>query len=208
MKVLLLIVGLYRAPYAWEASRQILYKANPSLQWDTVLVTNRQPYCNHSDTRIILVNATSFLSRLHKAYALLDWSIYEQSIVLRPDVKLTNPIYLNRVCNVQRTTYIISGDFTRKYIFHNRDWDFGYVVCNTSLFYYFTLNNITYSAIPKLPKGFHGCWGSTCRGQWRYPYMENVISRHLEVGVALRNLDNYNIFLSLRRGKKAGHNTC
>lgn len=167
---------------------------------DTVIVTNRQPYCNHSNVRVIVVTSHSFLDRLSQAYALVNWASYKQLIVIRPDVILTKSITINQICNIQKTTYVISGSNIRYYIFHNRDWDLGYVVCNPSLFYYVTINNRTPTTLPTLPSDFHGCWGqTTCR---RYEYMENVIWRHLEAGVVLRNLDNYNIFLTIRRDKK------
>lgn len=204
MRALLLVVGLYRVPYAWEASRALLFKHNQEFQWETLLVIDRTPFCRHNHTQVQIVNATSFLNRLKHAYALVNWSKYDRAVVIRPDVLLQRPIIVQKHCNSQATTYVISGNIHRYYIFHVRDWDFGYLVCNKGLFYYVTVNNLTTSELPKLPDGFRGCWGSSCKHEWRYPYMENVIRRHNEVGAQLRNLDAEGIFLHLQR--KQPHN--
>ena len=114
MRALLLVVGLYRAPHAWRASLGALQRANPSLRWETLLVTDQPPYCEHGGGRVVLVNASSFLERLRAAYALVDWSTYKQAVVLRPDVALTRAIDVLRLCAAERTTYIISGALARR----------------------------------------------------------------------------------------------
>ena len=198
----MLVVGLYRAPYAWEQSRTLVKKGNTHLSWDTILVTNRFPYCNHPRTRFVIVNATTWIQRLHIAYTYVDWERYGICVVIRPDVLLTKPIDVERLCLAEKTTYIISGNFVRRY---NRDWDFGLVACDKDLLRSISTNNLTKSStslseIPSLPSDFHGCWGKECERNWRYPYMENVIQRHSERGVSLRNLDSRSTFLSLKRG--------
>jgi hypothetical protein len=199
MKCLLLLVGIYRAPYAWIRSKNLLDK-HTECEWDTIMVTDKAPYCKQALNQVILVNASSFLNRLKRAYDMIDWSPYTLSVITRPDVALTRSVNVKRLCEIKNTTYVISGDFTRHYIFHNRDWDFGYVACNFHLFKYVTLNNLTHTRLPSLPRDFHGCWGNCVPSDWRYPYMENVLHRHLENGATLRNLDSYHTFLSLKRG--------
>lgn len=176
--------------------------ANINAIFDTHLFIDRIPQCNHSFVRLHRLNASSFLERLHLAYLSIDWTQYDVAVVLRPDTVLTKPPQLRRMCNVERTTYVLSGNFKRRYIFHDRDWDFGYVVCDTHLFRAVTVNNRTKTArIPALPRSFRGCWDRTCTGKWRYPYMENVIRRHNEHNVSIRNADEHNVFLALTRGK-------
>ena len=172
MKALLLIVGLYRAPYAWEVSRSKLIRTNTSVHWDTILVIDRKPYCKHENIRVIIVKTSTFLLRLNLAYKLVDWSHYEHAVVSRPDVMLTRAIDIGKICADMRTNYIISGDSVRNYIFHNRDWDFGYVVCDSQLFHSFTINNLTKATVPQISLDFQGCWNHTCKNNWRYPYIK------------------------------------
>ena len=199
MKALFLVVGLYRAPYAWEQTRNLIIKGNSLIHWKTYLVIDKNPYCNHYKYNFVLTNASSFLDRLRQAYNLINWSNYKFSVITRPDVALSGPINVNKICIAEKTTYIISGSFTRRYIFHDRDWDFGYIACNVKLFSVVTINNLTQTHLPPLPPDFRGCWGNTCTKNWRYPYMENVILRHNETGVTLRNLDSSRTFFHLKR---------
>lgn len=204
MQALLLFVGLYRAPYALDQTTKSLLNANPTIQWDTILVTDQVPYCEHADMTLLIVNTSSFLKRLSYAYEHIELRKYDLTVVLRPDVTFTRALHVVPLCTQEKTTYIISGSFTRPYIFHNRDWDFGYVACDATLFRFVAMNNVTKGHIPPLPKGFRGCWGDTCANKWRYPYMENVIARHMDNGVTLRNLDTSRTFLALHRGKTCG----
>lgn len=202
MRALLAIVGLYRAPYAWILSRKLLQKANVDIIFETHLFINRVPTCGESFAFLHQLNASSFLERLHLAYLRINWNRFGMAIVLRPDTMLTKAPALRDMCASERTTYILSGNFQRRYIFHDRDWDFGYIVCDTDLFSVLTINNTTMPTfIPMLPHGFRGCWGHTCERGWRYPYMENVILRHNERGVSLRNADARKVFLRLIRGQ-------
>lgn len=148
-----------------------------NFQWETTLVIDRQPYCHHEAIRVVIVNATSHLHRLRIAYEIVDWSHYRYALMTRPDVSLTRLPRISKMCANMNTTYIISGDVERRYIFHNRDWDFGYLACDLSLFHSLTINNLTNITTPALPREFTGCWKDTCKRHWRYPYMENVIQR-------------------------------
>jgi hypothetical protein len=53
-------------------------------------------------------------------------------IVLRPDVELTAPIDVPQTCKRHPGFNIISGDFERDFVFHNRDVDFGYLACSAA----------------------------------------------------------------------------
>ncbi len=209
MRVLVAVVGLWRAPWALERSLQRLRACNADAPLDVHVFTEN---ATASDVRRIVPRATlhahrwrGFLPRLQHAYALLDWTRWPHALVLRPDVELTRCFPIHKTCSTLGGVRVISGNILRRYIFHNRDWDFGYLVCRPDFFVHWVHANATLQpSAPRLPPDFTGCWNRTCGRPWRYGYMEAVLRAHETHRVPVGTLDRLGVLAVLRRGGVRG----
>ena len=211
MRVLVAVVGLWRAPWALERTLARLRECNPPARvaLDVHVFTQnatRRAVARTAgpDAALHALEAPDFFVRLQRAYDALDWTRWPHALVLRPDVELSRCVPVADACAARATggVRVISGSLARPHVFHNRDWDFAYLVCAPRFFAHWTVNNLTRTdpaRVPPLPAGFTGCW-RTCRDGARYEYMENVLRRHAEHRVPVGTLDALGVVARLRRG--------
>ena len=73
-----------------------------------------------------------FFIRLALAWeTTLQWQTqaYRHWLVMRPDAELLKPLPLMKTCVSYPGFNVISGSLRRDFYFHDRDWDWAYLVC-------------------------------------------------------------------------------
>jgi len=147
---------------------------------------------------------------------------YAHILVLRPDVVLTAPLHVQRVCQANGGLNIVGGVVPRGFGFYNRDWDFAVLSCepsqetelsaiDTLMTWYTPWQNKSAllcdadDSPPPLPAGFDGMWTpSIVHSQARYECagMQALRSR----GVPIGNLDAQGVFSRLMVNRTAPEN--
>lgn len=144
---------------------------------------------------------------------------YQHLIVLRPDVALTKPLALAETCAHSPGLNIISGSFTRPYVFHNRDWDFGYLACGAAaaraawgesddgaaeLLRDSPEANACCHTPPPLSPDFKGSWtacalDARCSDQCSFGWACLLTKRAKRAGLRFGTLDQHGVFARMLR---------
>lgn len=173
VKMTVLIVGLWRAPWAAASSINTMHLNSSRILVSTSQLTQctkKSPCCHIPNvTKDVLRYfprakvsldevSDQFMRRLHTALMTFKNEIHLSKwlLVLRPDVQLNH-----RIPTHLEGLGIIPGGIYRPYFFSNRDWDFGYIARPPSVLSYWVCcyHNRTLPHVkPALPKGIEGKW--------------------------------------------------